>query len=31
LVKTQSWRTSYIAEDKVVCGPKPVDQVPSPD
>jgi vancomycin resistance protein YoaR len=25
IVKDQSWRTSYIAEDKVVCGPKPAE------
>ncbi|MFZ0158190.1 MAG: VanW family protein, partial [Kineosporiaceae bacterium] len=25
IVKDQSWRTTYIAEDKVVCGPKPAD------
>ncbi|MBK6873415.1 MAG: VanW family protein [Kineosporiaceae bacterium] len=32
VVKDQTWRTTYIAEDKVICGPKPSDTnlVPGP-
>ena len=30
VVKDQSWRTTYLAEDKVVCGPNPATSVPGP-
>ncbi len=30
IVKDQSWRTVYIAEDKVVCGPKPAETPDGP-